>query len=177
MRLREAREAVVGLCVLAAVVSLLATLTGCGGGDSSDASAGDSANAGIPDSPPKLEPPPFLPPKKLVAKDLGKGTGTEAKKGDRVALQYKCIVWGSGADYANSWRYSAPPTFRLGERIRLLRGLNLAVPGMKEGGGREVQIPGTLIYYPGVNHPPVRLLDALLCKVYLVKVVAEKRRN
>lgn len=175
MRIREPRNVIAALCLLAALLCLPVLAGGCGGSDSSDASAGSSAESEIPDSSPKLEPPPFLPPKKLVAKDLFKGSGTEAKKGDRVSLHYKCIVWGSGADYSDSWNYSGPPTFRLGEKIRLLRGLNMAVPGMKEGGGREVQIPGTLMYYPGVSHPPVRRLDGLLCNVYLVEVIGKKR--
>jgi peptidylprolyl isomerase len=175
MQLRGTGGMLAAFCALVLALGLTVISGGCGG-DSSGASAGSSAEAGIPDSPPKLEPPPFLPPRKLVFKDLGKGTGTEAKKGDEVALQYDCIVWGSGVEYASSWRYPSPPHFVLGERARLLRGLNFAVPGMREGGGREVQVPSTLLYYPGVSHPPVRRLDALLCKVYLVDVVDKKQK-
>lgn len=161
--------------MLVVAVAMLIAIAGCGGGGSPDASAGDSAESGIPDSTPKLEVPPGLPPKKLVVKDLSKGTGTKAKKGDEVALHYYCINWGSGAEYANSWLYSSVPTFVLGERIRLLRGLNVAVPGMKEGGGREVLIPNNLIYYPGVSHIPTARLDSLICQVYLVDVLGQKK--
>jgi peptidylprolyl isomerase len=158
-------------------LSLAVVATGCGGNDSSDASAKNGTKSGIPKSAPELEQPSFLPPRKLVVKDLSKGTGAEARKGDRVALQYYCIVWGTGIGYSNSWKYNGAPTFVLGERIRLLRGLNLAVPGMREGGGREVQVPNTLLYYPGVPHPHVQRLDSLLCKVYLVEVLGKKRKK
>jgi peptidylprolyl isomerase len=174
MHLTGARGASAGLCVLIAILGLLVAFAGCGGGDSSDASAGDSAESGIPDSKPKLEVPPGLPPKKLVAKELSKGTGAEAKKGDRVALQYYCIIWETGAQYSNTFSYPGAPTFTLGKH-RVLRGLNLSVPGMKEGGSREVLIPNYLVYYPERSHPPVGRLGALICKVYLVKVFDRKR--
>lgn len=96
-----------------------------------------------------------------------------AKKGDDVSLQYYCVIWEDGLEYANSWRYSRVPTFTLGSH-RLLRGLDLAIPGMREGGGREVIVPNTLVYYPGVSHPRLGRLAALICKVYLVKVSSAK---
>ncbi|HEY5815840.1 MAG TPA: FKBP-type peptidyl-prolyl cis-trans isomerase [Solirubrobacterales bacterium] len=149
---------------------------GCGGDDSSDASADSGTESGIPKTAPQVEIPEGLPPKKLVVKELNKGTGATAKKGDKVSLHYNCIVWENGAGYANSWSYSRIPTFVLGDR-RLLRGLNLAVPGMKEGGGREVLIPSTMVYYPDVPHPPLGRLGAVICETYLVKVFDEKPRS
>lgn len=175
MRSKGTRGAVARLTVLVAVLGLLVVLTGCGGDESSDASAQDSAGA-IPDSQPALEVPPTLPPKKIVVKELSKGTGAVAKKGDEVGLQYYCIIWETGTEYANSFRYSGVPKFVLGKRL-LLRGLNVAVPGMQEGGGREVLIPSNFVYYPGVQHPPLRRLAALICKVYLVEVVDAKSRG
>ncbi len=175
MGLSESGGLFARLCVAAAVLCLLAFAAGCGEDDSSDASAKDSAESGIPKSSPSVEVPEGPPPSKLVVKELSKGTGTEAKKGDKVALQYACIIWGDGAEYANSWNYSSIPTFVLGERARLLRGLNLAVPGMKEGGGREVLVPHTLLHYAGKPHSPVGPLDSVICKVYLVEVIGKKR--
>jgi FKBP-type peptidyl-prolyl cis-trans isomerase len=177
MQLKKSRGFIATLWGLVAVLGLAVVIAGCGGDDSSNASADSSAESGIPDSPPTLKSPPTLPPRKLVFRDLQKGTGTKAKEGDEVALHYYCIVWGSGLPYSNSWLYDGPPTFVLGERIRLQRGLNLTVPGMKEGGSREVEIPHTLLYYPEMSHPPARRLDSLLCRVYLVKVIDQKRRG
>lgn len=154
------------LCVLVALAA------GCGGG-SSTGSAADAEESGIPAKHPPIEIPAAVPPKKLVVRELSKGTGAMAKKGDEVSLQYYCVLWENGAEYANSWSYSSVPTFTLGSH-RILRGLNLAIPGMREGGGREVIVPNTLVYYPGVSHPRLGRLAAVICKVYLVKVANAK---
>ena len=173
MQLRRTRGVVAGSCAIVVALVLLVVAAGCGGDSSSDASAGGAEETGIPDSPPKLDIPPGLPPKKLVVKDLNEGTGTAAKKGDKVTIHYYCIVWEDGTEYANSWRYVGPPTFVLGSH-RVLRGLNMAIPGMKEGGGREVLIPDTLVFYPEAFSPPLGRLAALICKTYLVDVLDEK---
>lgn len=170
---------IVLLLVAAALYSL-----GCGG-NGSDPSPNSASTALAPEpgsqlaaegailgSQPNIEVPPGLPPKKLVVKDLQKGTGAEAKKGDEVQLQYFGVDWRDGAEHANSWHYEHIPIFTLGEH-RLLRGLNMAIPGMKEGGGREVIIPYNLVYYPGGHHRPLGPLDALIYKVYLVKVIGK----
>jgi peptidylprolyl isomerase len=159
-----------GLCMAVAGLCALVATAGCGGSDSSDASAQNSAEPAIPTSPPKIDVPEGLPPKKLVVKNLRKGTGAEAKKGDEVELHYYGVQWNGGIEHSNSWRYANVPRFELGSH-RLLRGLNRAIPGMKEGGSREVIIPYDLIYYPGGNHRPLGPLDALIYKVYLVKVL------
>lgn len=154
-------------CVVMAILLVVTTVTGCGGSGSSDASARP-----IPDSAPHIDVPPGLPPKKLVVKDLREGTGKEAKKGDEVEIQYYGITWGSGTEHANSWHYSHPPVFTLGSH-RILRGFNLAIPGMKEGGSREVIIPSNLVYYPGDPQPHLTRLDALIYKIYLVKILGK----
>jgi peptidylprolyl isomerase len=165
-----ARMRIVG--VLMAVTALCATLAtaGCGSSDSPEASAKDSTESGLRASPPEIEPGPGIPPKKLVVKDMQVGTGKEAKKGDEVKVQYYGVDWRSGVEHANSWNYTEIPVFELGSH-RLLRGLNLAIPGMKEGGSREVTIPYNLVYYPGGHHRPLGPLDALIYKVYLVEVL------
>jgi peptidylprolyl isomerase len=165
---------IAGLCVIVATLCLIVATAGCGGGGggSPDASAKDSAESAIPSSPPEIPPGEGLPPKKLVVKDMHKGTGTEAKKGDEVKIQYYGVDWRYGSEHANSWRYSHIPVFTLGAH-QLLRGLNRAIPGMKEGGSREVIIPYNLVYYPGGHHRPLGPLDALIYKVYLVKVLGK----
>jgi len=170
MQVRGLRGVVAGLCV---GLSLL-LVSGCGGSSSADSAGG--SDSGIPDSPPKVKVPAGLPPTKLVVKELSEGTGRPAKKGDEVALQYNCVSWGTESEYADSWTYSGVPTFVLGERLRLFRGLNLAVPGMKVGGGREVLVPNTLLFYPNAPHSPTSRLDSVICKVYLVDIVNMRRQ-
>jgi peptidylprolyl isomerase len=159
------RIAGTGLCI-----TLAALATGCGGGgDSEDASAKGATEGGLRATRPAIEIPPGLPSKKLVIRDMEVGTGAEAQKGDEVKIQYYGVDWRYGAEHANSWRYEHIPVFTLGSH-QLLRGLNLTIRGMKEGGSREVIIPYTLVYYPGVHHRPLGPLDSLIYKVYLVKV-------
>jgi peptidylprolyl isomerase len=161
-----------GVVIMALLIAMAAA--GCGGGGSSDASAKNSGDAAIPSSPPNIEVPEGLPPKKLVIKDLHVGTGVEAKKGDRVMIQYYGVSWGTGAEHANSWRYTHVPIFKLGTR-RILRGFNLTIPGMKEGGSREVIIPYNLVYYPGGHHVHLGVLDALIYRIYLVKILGNNQ--
>jgi peptidylprolyl isomerase len=157
------------LCLLA-----LGALAGCGSdGGSEDASA-QAEETGIPKTAPEIEIPAGLPPTKLVVKELHKGTGEKAEKGDIVKLQYRGLHWQDGIEESNSWKFSEIPSFRLGEH-RLARGLNLAVPGMREGGGREVIVPDQLVFYPELNRERLGRLNALIYKVYLVDVVNETK--
>lgn len=160
---------IAGLCVAAAIFCA-ALVAGCGGSDSSDASAKEFY--GLRATRPEIKLPVGLPPKKLVVRDMKKGTGKEAQKGDEIEIQYYGIQW-RGGEHANSWRYERVPNFILGSH-RLLHGLNIGIQGMKEGGSREIIIPSTLVYYPGIEHHHLSRLDALVYKVYLVKVFKKK---
>jgi peptidylprolyl isomerase len=155
----------VALCALVAA--------GCGGGSDatppSPAEAHVLAEGGILATQPVIGPGKGFPPKKLVIRDINEGTGVEAKKGDEVQIQYLGVNWRDGSEHSNSWRYEHIPTFTLGQH-RLLRGLNMGIPGMKEGGSREIIIPYNLVYYPNLHHRALGPLDALIFKVYLVKV-------
>lgn len=172
-----------GLLLLWGLIAV--TAVGCGSSGSSSSTAATSTSSLSPEpraqlaaegailaSRPNVEAPPGLPPKKLVVKELQKGTGTEAQKGDKVKIQYYGVDWRNSAEHANSWRYEHIPVFELGSH-RLLRGLNMAIRGMREGGGREVIIPYNLVYYPGGDHRQLGPLDALIYKVYLVKVLGK----
>jgi peptidylprolyl isomerase len=167
MRLRKPGSVFAWLSCMVYAVLLSVAAAGCGGGD------GDATAKAIPDSPPHITVPEGLPPKRFIVKDLRKGTGTEAKKGDRVMIQYYGVHWDDGTEHANSWRYSHIPIFKLGSH-RLLRGLNMAIPGMREGGSREVIIPHDYLYYPSVSsHQHQGILAALIYRVYLVKVLGK----
>jgi FKBP-type peptidyl-prolyl cis-trans isomerase len=155
-----------GLCLLLAF-----TIAGCG--DNSSEATAESFELPLEDKP-EIPVPARFPPEKLVINELQEGTGQRAQKGDRVKIQYYGIEW-RGFENANSWNYSRIPEFTLGEH-RLLRGLNRALIGMREGGGAEVQIPYNYIHYPGDEHQKLVPLDALLYKVYLVTVVEKAGR-
>lgn len=164
------RASIAGVALAVAALCTVAW-AGCGGGDPSRASAPSAAESAIPESAPKIELPKGPPPTKLIVRDLQKGTGSIARKDDEVELQYYGVEWGTGIKHSNSWGYSYRPTFDLQERTRMVPGLRLAIPGMREGGGREVIIPADLRYNTWEEHSPVDRRDALIYKVYLVEVL------
>ncbi len=170
---------VVGL--LMATIALCAIVAdGCGGGSGDDSTSPDEARVlaegGILASRPEITGRAGLPPKKIVIREMQKGTGVEAQKGDKVQIQYYGAQWRGGSEHSNSWRYGHIPVFEVGSH-RLLHGLNVAIRGMKEGGSREVIIPANLVYYPGAPHPHLSRLDALIYKVYLVEVFKKNGRE
>jgi FKBP-type peptidyl-prolyl cis-trans isomerase len=89
---------------------------------------------------------------KLQIKDLVVGTGTEAKAGDMVSVQYVGTL-DNGNKFDSSYDRNQPFSFQLGVG-QVIQGWDQGVAGMKVGGKRELVIPGDLGY--GANgHPPV----------------------
>jgi FKBP-type peptidyl-prolyl cis-trans isomerase len=126
-------------------------LGGCGGTDSATSGADgsqipvQSGEEAEERTRPEVTVPPTPPPKRLVVKDLIEGSGDEeAQDGDKITILYVGTSW-TGGPYADSWAYSAPPSFTLGEKTFEL-GLEEGIRGMKAGGRREVLVPHTRIY-------------------------------
>lgn len=152
------------LGLLAIVVCAGLLLAGCGGGGDSSASGSGEAKepekgeqqlpqTAVPG--PEVKLPEGPPPKKLVINDVRVGSGTEAKTGDKVRVEYVGKRW-SGASYSNSWTYTEVPFFTIGKH-RLSPGFEQGVEGMKVGGRRELIVPPKLIYNPGEDPRPVQL--------------------
>jgi peptidylprolyl isomerase len=143
-------------------------LAGCGGSDSSstgtsDSSTASTANAGATTeggrtiagkTKPAVSVPDGAPPQELVVNDLEEGDGAEAGPDSRVTILYVGRNW-SGLPYSNSWRYPDPPSFDLNTE-ELIPGLIEGLQGMKVGGRREIIVPTSLQYPPGVEHLPLR---------------------
>ena len=94
---------------------------------------------------PKVVPPSGPAPKKLVIKDLIKGTGPVAKVGATVSIQYVGVLYKGGKQFDASWDDGSgqPVTFPL---TSLIQGWQQGIPGMKVGGRRELIIPPSLAY-------------------------------
>jgi len=141
------------LLTIAACLALL--LTGCGSDDSSSPSSSTeeaSTTAGKSDkapatkkTKPKVVPPKGPKPKKLVIKDLEKGSGPEAKAGDEVTVHYVGVGYESGKQFDASWDRQEPLTFTLGEG-GLIKGWEEGLEGMKVGGRRELITPPAWAY-------------------------------
>jgi peptidylprolyl isomerase len=95
---------------------------------------------------PKFSPPSGPPPKKLVVKDLIKGTGPAiTSPSQTVTVAYVGKVYKTGKVFDASWNHpgKAPLTDPLSN---LIPGWQQGMIGMKVGGRRELIIPPSLAY-------------------------------
>jgi peptidylprolyl isomerase len=84
-------------------------------------------------------------PTKLVTNEIIKGTGTEAKTGDTVTVNYVGALYENGKVFDASWKRNEPFQFTLGKG-EVIPGWEQGVVGMKVGGRRELIIPASLGY-------------------------------
>jgi FKBP-type peptidyl-prolyl cis-trans isomerase len=80
--------------------------------------------------------------------DTKVGTGTEAKAGDTVSVDYTGAVAATGIIFQSSLDTGDPVSFDLS---KVIEGWSTGVPGMKEGGTRRLLVPAALAY--GANPP------------------------
>src|SRR6478752_3744732 len=113
--------------IVSGLAALALTVTaGCGGDDvetatfAVEAPAADSQDtatteeAAASTKKPKVTVPSGPAPKKLVVKDLKKGTGATAKKGDNVSMNYVGVAYSTKKEFDNSYDRGAPFDFALG---------------------------------------------------------------
>jgi peptidylprolyl isomerase len=173
-----------------ALVSL-AVLAGCGGDDfdqtvtvpqgadagstaaaTPTASATPAGSKNLKDTAkkPLIPKPSGKPPKKLVIKDIVKGKGKSAKKGDNVSVQYEGIAFSTGEEFDASWNRGAEPfTFKIGEG-NVIKGWDQGIPGMKVGGRRELTIPAKLAYGANGQPPTIGPNETLVFVVDMKKI-------
>ena len=125
--------------------------------------AADLSPAGTAGQAPTVTVPSGTPPSGLESADLIVGTGREAAAGDQVTVQYVLATYSAKKVIQSSWT-SQPFTFTLGEG-QVIPGWDQGVPGMHEGGRRELIIPPSLGYgatppqgrgHRGERHPRLR---------------------
>jgi peptidylprolyl isomerase len=170
--------------ILIACVALFAV--GCGGDDdsSSDSSestaskesttATESTNGGESNSSgektkPTVTVPKGISPSKYAYKDLEEGTGTTAKAGDTVAVQYVGVGYDSEEEFDSSWSRNEPFTFTLGAG-EVIKGWDKGVAGMKVGGRRELLLPADLAYGSAGSPPAIGPNETLIFVIDLLSV-------
>jgi peptidylprolyl isomerase len=94
---------------------------------------------------PKVSIPSGSPPKKLVVKDLIKGTGPTAQAGSTVNVQYVGELYKGGKQFDASWNDGSGQPVSL-PLSGVIKGWQQGIPGMKVGGRRELIIPPSLGY-------------------------------
>jgi peptidylprolyl isomerase len=92
---------------------------------------------------PKIEIPDSAPPCELVSQDIHVGDGAEAEEGATVTVQYVGVSWSTQQEFDSSWDRGEPATFPLSQ---VVQGWQEGIPGMKEGGRRQLIIPPDLAY-------------------------------
>ncbi len=93
-------------------------------------------------------------PKTLVTKEIVTGTGTEAKAGDAVTVNYVGALYSNGKVFDASWKRKEPFPFTLGKG-QVIPGWDQGVAGMKVGGRRELIIPAELAYGKAGRPPSI----------------------
>jgi peptidylprolyl isomerase len=173
-----------------AAVALVALVAGCGSsGSSSTITVGNENKAdeklaaassessptvttptsGILAHKPTVTPPAGAPPTKLVIKDQIVGTGTEAKAGDSVTVNYVGVLYKGGKEFDSSWKRNEPFKFVLGKG-QVIPGWDQGIVGMKVGGRRELIIPAPLAYGAKGSPPTIPPNSALIFVVDLLGV-------
>jgi peptidylprolyl isomerase len=133
----------------------------------STAAAAKTPTSGPLSKEPHVTPPSGPPPTKLVTKEIVKGTGTEAKTGSAVAVNYVGALYKTGKVFDASWKRNEPFTFTLGKG-QVIPGWEQGVVGMKVGGRRELIIPAALGYGAKGSPPSIPPNEALVFIVDLL---------
>jgi peptidylprolyl isomerase len=95
---------------------------------------------------PEIPAPQGDPPPELVIRDIVKGKGPRAKKGDEMSMQYVGISWSTGQQFDASWDRGAQPfTFQLGAGM-VIPGWDQGIVGLRKGGRRLLIIPPEMGY-------------------------------
>jgi peptidylprolyl isomerase len=154
---------------------------GCGSSDSTTGStetaaeegaetAQSESGAGGPEkTKPKVTVPKGAPPKKLVVKEIEKGSGAEAKAGDELTVQYVGVNYKSGKEFDASWDRGEPFPFTLSEGS-VIPGWVKGIEGMKVGGRRELIIPPSLGYGAAGRPPAIPPNETLVFVIDLLEV-------
>ncbi len=116
---------------------------------------------------PHVTPPSGPAPTKLVTKEIVTGTGTEAKSGDAVTVNYVGVLYHSGKVFDASWKRNETFPFTLGKG-QVIPGWEQGVIGMKVGGRRELIIPAALAYGAKGSPPTIPANEPLVFVVDLL---------
>ena len=158
--------------LLTIAVCLALAVAGCGGSSSSESSSTSTSSettAAANKTKPDVTVPKGAPPKKLVVKEIEKGSGEEAVAGDEVTVQYVGVDYKNGEEFDSSWSRSEPFPFTLGEG-QVIPGWDQGVAGMKVGGRRELIIPPELAYGKTGSPPAIGPNETLVFVIDLLEV-------
>ena len=94
------------------------------------------------------------------------GSGAEAVPTSTVLVHYVGVGQASGREFDSSWSRNDPIEFGLNQ---VIQGWSEGIVGMKEGGRRELVIPGHLAYG---SRPPTPAIQPDETLVFVVDLIA-----
>ena len=147
--------------------ALATTTAGTSTTSTTSTTAAKTPTSGPLSKEPHVTPPSGPPPTKLETKELIKGTGTEAKTGSTVDVNYVGVLYKTGKVFDASWKRHEPFSFTLGKG-QVIPGWEQGVIGMKVGGRRELIIPASLAYGAKGSPPTIPPNEALVFVVDLL---------
>jgi peptidylprolyl isomerase len=167
------------LLALTLTAALATAAAGCGSSSDNTSSTSTPADTGTtqaqapatakPRPKPKVQVPKGKPPKKLVVKDLIKGTGPAAKAGDPVTVNYIGVNYADGKPFDNSYDRGQPFPFQLGGG-QVISGWDNGLVGMKVGGRRMLIIPPSQGYGAQGQPPVIKPNETLVFVVDLLSI-------
>jgi peptidylprolyl isomerase len=110
---------------------------------------------------------PPAPATELKVTDLVVGTGATAEPTSTVLVHYVGVGQQSGKEFDSSWSRGQPISFPLNQ---VIPGWSQGMVGMKEGGRRELVIPGALAYGANPPTPDIQPNETLVFVVDLIAV-------
>jgi peptidylprolyl isomerase len=167
--------------ILALCLALAVAVGGCGGGGS-DSSSNSTASSDSTSSSKSAEPantdlskkpvvvvPKGVSPKTFAYREIVEGTGTAAKAGDKVSVQYVGVGFDTEKEFDSSWSRNEPFSFTLGGG-EVIKGWDKGVEGMKVGGRRELLLPADLAYGAAGSPPNIGPNETLIFVIDLLEV-------
>jgi peptidylprolyl isomerase len=172
--------------VVVAAIALGTLLSQCGGGDEAADDTVVTTDATESTVTTKPAPPTTLPaaiatkpvvsvpagekPTKLVITDLVVGKGPEIAKGDNAEMNYVGVAWSTKKEFDASWNRSSTFLVENVGSAPVIDGWNQGLVGMKEGGRRQLVIPGNLGYGAQGSPPDIGADETLVFVIDAVKV-------
>ncbi|NKY34749.1 FKBP-type peptidyl-prolyl cis-trans isomerase [Nocardia speluncae] len=163
------------IIAVAAVGAVAFGLTGCGSDDASETTVTSTTSAAVPvqgapteskgrectaedigvtggfgEVPEITIPDDCDPPKQLVVKDLGPGSGPGAATGDQLTMNYSLVTWSDKQKLDSSFDRGEPFELALGSGM-VIPGWEQGLEGVQQGARRLLIIPPDLGYGAGGN--------------------------
>jgi peptidylprolyl isomerase len=162
------RRVIMAVVVAAIVVGLMALVAVVGGGDDDGDQASDPGTTTTAPDKPDVTIPETPPPTTLQSTDLTVGDGEEAQVGDTLFVRYVGKIYETGEEFESTYEAPEPADIQLVPGV--IQGWLQGLPGMKEGGRRQLIIPPDLGYGPEGQPPDIPANSTLVFVIDLIQV-------